>query len=163
MTDVASHPIDNYPLFVIISDGMIGSRTNLRVNQTYFAPLLRPERYDRAPEGSQIDLHSLTPWSAQLMLLHFLKTIAGRIDDGWEFPKADMTIITGRGNHSPNKSSLVRDVTLRFLQVSRSSASETACSHVGLMAVRGSRDQSFELEHDHEQDIRAQVNFMAWM
>lgn len=76
----------------------------------------------RAPEGSQLDLHTLSPWSAQLLLLDFLRTISARIDAGWQFPRCDLTIVTGKGSHTKAESARegcsVRDVTLRFLQVS---------------------------------------------
>ena len=54
------------------------------------------------------------------MILDFLQTTSQKLAGGWRFPEADVTFVTGRGLHSKvnmAQPALIRDVTLRFLQV----------------------------------------------
>jgi len=54
------------------------------------------------------------------MILDFLQTTSQKLAGGWSFPEADVTVVTGRGLHSKGKMAqpaVIRDVTLRFLQV----------------------------------------------
>jgi hypothetical protein len=54
------------------------------------------------------------------MILDYMRTTSENLAGGWQFPQSDVTIVTGWGMHSRGKieqTAVIRDVTLRFLQV----------------------------------------------
>lgn len=64
------------------------------------------------------------------MILDFMQTTSEKLAGGWQFPETDVTIVTGWGMHSRGRMeqpAIIRDVTLRFLQVCYALLCPRAC------------------------------------
>ena len=80
----------------------------------------------RAPQDAEVDLHLLSHWSAQLLVIDYLREVRRRLLAGWQFPTGHASFVTGHNTKylsragplaSNNLAAPVRSAVRSLLQV----------------------------------------------